>query len=475
MCVLACHTSTELTWPVQNRPRTRKRVREEHSSTESPRKRFQPPAADLDESSYIEHWVEKNNTWPRQGFQTRLIVQPGNMDVLAKRKSPSLRRKRSESSIGDSVTSDQKTREATYTHRNYPTWLEGKGVCMERSGVGISDESKKLYLSLLKTKCSIPKDTIFRDDILEDSIEEIQDKNESRIIQDIARLLVPSVGALAKISDKHLGVLIESVNEGWDNCFPLTEPRPQPDFAVGFRRSAFGDDRIRKLRPLVGDEPSLHRSCLMGTHYMYFPVLTSEVKSGTAGLDIADRQNAHSMGIAVRAIVLIFQLARKHIKLHRKLLTFSISHDHQTVRLHGWYPVINGDSYRIYRHLIHSFNIVAMEGQEKWTTRRFVIGVYEYALTLLEKINAVIDELPPDLNLGSLQPMLQLLGPRSQKSGLSQLLEDKAQTSEHSGLSQRFEDQSLDAEPIIADSQQITPDTSIQPESVDPKKKKKTK
>jgi hypothetical protein len=305
-------------------------------------------------------------------------------------------------------------------------WLQLKGVWMERSRLGISDESKKLCRVLLDVQCDIPENTIFRDDILEESIEEIQGMNESRVIQDIARLLVPSVGVLAKVSDRHLGVLIESVNDGWDNCFPLTDPRPQPNFAVGFRRSALGDHRIKKRQPLLGDKPFLHQSPIMATPYMYFPILIPEAKCGTAGLEVADRQNAHSMGIAVRSIAFIFRLAKKHMELHRRLLTFSISHNHNLVTLHGWYPIMDGDScYAVHRHLIHSFNIVAKGGVEKWTTYKFSTGVYRYALVLLSEINAIIDELPPDLNLGSLQLQagLRMLQP----SGRSQQLEDETQ------------------------------------------------
>jgi hypothetical protein len=40
---------------------------------------------------------------------------------------------------------------------------------------------------------------------------------------------------------------------------------------------------------------------------MLFSFLTCEVKCGSAGLDIADRQNAHSMTLAVRAIVELFK------------------------------------------------------------------------------------------------------------------------------------------------------------------------
>jgi len=37
--------------------------------------------------------------------------------------------------------------------------------------------------------------------------------------------------------------------------------------------------------------------------------------------------------------------------------------------------------------------IYALKGLERWTPRKFTFGVYEYGLTLLDKIKAIIDEL----------------------------------------------------------------------------------
>lgn len=63
----------------------------------------------------------------------------------------------------------------------------------------------------------------------------------------------------------------------------------------------------------------------MATYYMYFPFLTCEVKYGAAALDIADRQNAHSMTLAVRGIVELFRLIKREKELYREILAFSIS------------------------------------------------------------------------------------------------------------------------------------------------------
>ena len=334
---------------------------------------------------------------------------------------------------------------------------------MTRSELGITDASKILCRNLLATRCEKPSNTLFQDNILEDALEALGGMNEARVIQDIARLLVPSAETLARLSEKRFNIFVESVNEGWDNCFPLTDPRPQPDYAAGFGSSALGDSRITKLRWLVGDEPYLYQSCLMATRYMYFPFLTSETKCGTAGLELADRQNAHSMGIAVKAIVIIFVLAGKHMELHRRILTFSISHNHETVRLHGWYIIIDGTTYTIHRQLIRSFVLLDMEGRDRWTAYSFSIGIYRYALELLEQINAMIDELPDNMTPDDIRALdcLELGHQTSQaprpvaRLGSSRLSESKFRASEHLGLSQELGRQSLTEE--IPNSQSSEP------------------
>jgi hypothetical protein len=65
-------------------------------------------------------------------------------------------------------------------------------------------------------------------------------------------------------------------------------------------------------------------SLFMATYYVYFPFLTCEVKCGAATLDIADRQNAHSMTMAVRGVVENFRFMKREKELHRGILAFSI-------------------------------------------------------------------------------------------------------------------------------------------------------
>ena len=80
----------------------------------------------------------------------------------------------------------------------------------------------------------------------------------------------------------------------------------------------------------------------MGTYYMHFPFLICEAESGNSGLDIADRQNLHSMTLAVRAIVELFRLINRTEELNRDVLAFSISPNQRNVRIYGHYPVMEG-------------------------------------------------------------------------------------------------------------------------------------
>ena len=162
---------------------------------------------------------------------------------------------------------------------------------------------------------------------------------------------------------------------------------------------------------------------------MYFPFLTCEVKCGAAALDIADRQNAYSMTLAVRGIVEFFKLVKREKELHREILAFSISHDHRAVRIYGHYPVIDGDKATFYRHPIHTFDFTSLDGKEKWTAYKFTKNVYDLWMpNHFKRICSVIDELPRDVSF-ELSQQSELDFPKG--SGLSQELEDQ-HLSQHS-------------------------------------------
>ncbi|KAJ8064822.1 hypothetical protein OCU04_007130 [Sclerotinia nivalis] len=358
-------------------------------------------AVDISEEDIdpLEYW-RRAFGWPKKYFEPE-----SNMNLLARKKSSSsFHGKQSEfgSAITSTTPSDQKPRElksASYQRSNYETLLSTKGSFMIKSDLGITDTSKTLCRTLLESEQSIPENTLFRDDLFEEACESVQARNEPMIVQHIAPLLCPSAQVLRIYGAKHLKVLNESLNEGWNSAIPFAGPRPQPDYSVGFGRSAFTNDQLEKLEPFVGGIMDNCTSYFMATWRMYLPFLTSEVKCGTAALDIADRQNAHSMTLAVRAMVELFRLVKREKELHREILAFSISHDHRSVRIYGHYPVIDDKNTTFYRHMIRTFDFTELDGKDKWTAYKFTKNVYDIWMpTHLERIRSAVDDLPSDLN-----------------------------------------------------------------------------
>ncbi|CCC14265.1 hypothetical protein SMACR_08776 [Sordaria macrospora] len=428
-------TPQEQPAPVQSRGRKRKhptgRALEGDPDPDAKRQRTSPPHPTEDafgqpavvsgahkHTDSVAFWAKEGRwpeeqDWPEDTSETHFTMD--RLPLARKKSSSNLSRKRSNSATS-TTPSDQKPREeksAPYRDQRYETLLEVKGSYMTKAPLGLASASQALCRSLLEKTQPVPGDTLFGDDVFETTCEKIHKKNEARIIQDISRLIVPSAESLATFGAKHLDILTESVNEGWNNSIPLTSTRPQPDYSVGFRRDAFTEDQLAKLSPFIGDFITGDQSFFMATYYMYFPFLTCEVKCGAAALDIADRQNAHSMTLAVRGIVELFRAVKREDEVNRKILAFSVSHDHQSVRIYGHYPVITGKDTKYYRHPIRNFAFTELDGKEKWTAYRFTKNVYDIWMPKhFENICSAINQLPSELNFD--------VPPLSEATGLSQ-------------------------------------------------------
>jgi hypothetical protein len=221
---------------------------------------------------------------------------------------------------------------------------------------------------------------------------------------------------------------------------------------VGFGRSAFTDEQLETLKPFVGEVTDTFTSYFMATWQMYFPFLTCEVKCGAAALDVADRQNAHSMTLVVRGIVELFRLVKPEKELHREILAFSTSHNHRTVRIYGHYPIINGDKTTFYRHPIREFSFTELD-KEKWTAYKFTKNVYDrWMPTHFKRICSVIDALPSDVDIETSQQS------EPGESGLPQGLESHHLSDQTSHDAVSLEE--ADSQSNRVDSGDVTPDTS---------------
>lgn len=343
---------------------------------------------------------------------------------------PSLSRKRSLSSCDEeSAPSGAISREgksADYRDRLYESRLATAGIYMDNSWITIMDACKTLCQTMLNEEQAIPEISLFQDDIFDMTCARLRNENEAMVVRDASPLIVPPAEILYAYGAKTLEHLMGHVNQQWYGCVPLVVPGkpPQPDYAVGFKKTAFSQDQNRKLDAFI---QGWKGTPFLATASMYFPFLTCEVKCGNEALDIADRQNIHSGSVAVKQLVDLYKAVSREAELHQKILAFSISHNHEFVKIYGHYARVEKDTIIFCRYPIHIFGFTTMEGKEKWTAYRFTRNVYDIFMPIhLRRICSAIDQLsldlkPPESGLESSQ--------QSEAEPVSQLEEDNCQSS----------------------------------------------
>ena len=337
--------------------------------------------------------------------------------LLAKRKSAaslaSLRRQALEANlIAPTETTEDKS--LPYRSPGYEEELKMKGSShLYESPEGITEESELVCRSLLTTTQAVPQQSLFGDSQFGQTCNKLRNRNEARVVEDASPLIAPSPETLNTFGAVELEHLVFNANERWGESIPITKTCPQPDRCVGFGRSAFTIGQLQKLTPYTGSLiPVEYHSPFLATWRMYFPFFACEAKSGLGDLDVADKQNAHSMTMAVRGIVELYKVVNREEELHRKILAFSVSHDATTVRIYGHYALIKDRAARFYRHSIHSFDFTAQDGKDKWTTYHFTKNVYfEFMPKLHRLICSAIDQMPVNAaSQGSIPPSLTPLG-----------------------------------------------------------------
>ena len=117
-------------------------------------------------------------------------------------------------------------------------------------------------------------------------------------------------------------------------------------------------------------------------------------KCGENGHNIADRQNARSSSTAVNAILQLYPIVSRAEQLHRKILVFSVSHDHDMVKIYGHYALIGKAKSTFHRHLVRSFDITDYDGKNRWTAYNFVRKLYHHFAPIhLKRIQSAVAQL----------------------------------------------------------------------------------
>lgn len=288
--------------------------------------------------------------------------------------------------------------------------LKRQGSFMGTLKFTIDNENQKLCSTLINSPQELPRESLFDHDIFQETCQRVASRKKPTIIRDILPLIAPPAEIHA-LHTPQFQCLIESVNETWGNSQPIIHSYPKPTYSVGFRREAFTEEQLDIIAPIVGDFIGEDQSLFMATSEIYFPFFTCEVS--TKGLQHADCQNIHSMTLAVRAIVELFRLIDRESELHLQILAFSISHNHEEVRIYGHYPVINKATAKTtyYRHLIRKYYFTNLDGGEKWFAYRFTLNVYDiWAPMHLKRICSAINQIriQPELEDLSSLPEIEL-------------------------------------------------------------------
>jgi hypothetical protein len=153
---------------------------------------------------------------------------------------------------------------------------------------------------------------------------------------------------------------------------------------------------------------------------MHFPFFTAEVKCGSLGLAIADRQNLHSQTVAIRGLVTLFRDVGCEDLLHQQILGFSISYNDEDVRIYGHYPYISGEEVTYHRQTVQfiTFDHFRRRPDHHWKAWSICRNIYDWGMKVhLPRIQEVIQMITH--MRGQVERPLQ-----PTESGLSQAMEE---------------------------------------------------
>ncbi|OKL55239.1 hypothetical protein UA08_09490 [Talaromyces atroroseus] len=393
-----------------------------------------PPSRDRKDEIF--QWIPP----PSDGFE--VMSQPASKRSRSRSISTDRGRPRSVSPSTSASSRDAKS--YAYKAANYVTILETKGCFMRSSDNGPTSGDVDLCERLLDPSVDTPRETLF--EFIKGFHDTLRNRSEARLLVDLHPLLMPSAENLRIQGREDLKDVIDGYNDPWLKTEPIYGPKPQPDHARGLKWSTFSESQRRKLG-IKPDEKSLYAV----REDMYFPYLTAEIKCGNQALEFADRQNMHSMCVALRAVVSLAQAAGRLEEVHQRLLGFSISHELEVVRIYGYYPEIGDDGIKYFRWPVKQFNL--WTEADKWTCYRFVEKVDRVFLPihidrLMHFLEDILDpqdvpfELDADVDISAQSQITSqerssyTRAPSSQNRGLQPELRSMIQT-----LQQQLEEQ----------------------------------
>lgn len=258
---------------------------------------------------------------------------------------------------------------------------------------GLTNNSKEM-ISQLKEETREHEDRRYKERSLAAKLSRLPTKREPAVVHELQDLVCPAAESLADMEiddDDLLGKycwLADAWGEAWNKNVPkLAKSPPQPDYCVGYSRNAFSADQRKTL-----EENTTATTTFTPTKLMCFPFLTCEAKAKEV-MHKAQGQNCWSMFIAVRATVKLFRMTNMQHEINREILAFSVAYNYEVVVIHAYYPILDGETTKIYRQLIHNEPLEPqLTPKDPWKAYDLVRNVYEnWAQKHLDRLHKAID------------------------------------------------------------------------------------
>ena len=291
----------------------------------------------------------------------------------------------------------------------------------------ISDDCRLLCNSILEADYPPPQGPLFQRDKLLKVLDQVQFRNEARVVRDITPIVVPSAELLFINDQPGLEYITEAMNAEWVQCDTLCGPRPKPDFVAGISPSAFTREEKEKLK-------MNHTSACpnLFPENMYYPFLICEVKGSDRPIQEAERQAMHSASIAARAVIQLYRKISSAEQLNRKILTISVAHNNTAIKIFGHFAQIDEEHITFFRHRIYAADFAADFASRDWAkASKITRGIYDrFFPKHLERVASAL----PKLRQRALESFTSQLGLDSGAEDSSQELTPSATSSQESGL-----------------------------------------
>ena len=366
-------------------------------------------------SNPIEYWTE-HNSWP-PNFSAEEVKMG---DFFSNKRS------RSQSNSYSQGVKDGDNPVA-WTRQHAEKMQEAGLIMAEyQTQAVISDDSRRLCNSILEGDYPPPQGPLFQRDKLLKVLDQVQFRNEARVVRDITPIVVPSAELLFISDQPGLEYITEAMNAEWVQCDTLCGPRPKPDFVAGISPSAFTREEKEKLK-------MNHTSACpnLFPENMYFPFLICEVKGSDRPIQEAERQAMHSASIAARAVIQLYRKISSAEQLNRQILTISVSHNNTTIKVFGHFAHIDNEHITFFRHRIYAADFAADFASRDWAKAyKITRGIYDQFFPKhLERVASAL----PKLRQRALQSFTSQLGLDSGAEDSSQEATPSATSSQESG------------------------------------------